>query len=98
MAFLWWNADRRELTKGVGNIGALKTVIENELRSLGYADVARSDLDVSANGPGARVSVAHFHIADRLFWEVVITAGDSAEARTVNDQVVGKLRALVFFD
>jgi hypothetical protein len=98
MAFLWWNSSIRELTPGVGHIGGLKIVIENELKGLGFSDVVRNDLEVAGNKPGIRVSIGHFHIADRRFWEVVMAAGDNEQTKAANDEVVQKIQSLVFFD
>lgn len=98
MAFLWWNSSVRELTPGTANIGELKRVIENSLKEMGFSDVARSELDVAGNKTGIRVSIGHFHIADRRFWELVMAAGDNEQAKATNDEVVQMLQDLVFFD
>jgi hypothetical protein len=96
MAFLWWNSSIRELSAATENIGELKRVIENGLNQMGFSDVAVSDFDVAGNKVGIRVSIAHFHIADARFWEVVIAAGDTEQAKATNDEVVAMLNNLHF--
>jgi hypothetical protein len=96
MAFLWWNSSIRELSEATASIGELKRIIEDGLTRLGFRDVARSELDVAGNKDGIRVSIGHFQIADRRFWEVVMAAGDTAQAKATNDQVVKMLSDLRF--
>jgi hypothetical protein len=99
MASLFWNVDRRELTPGLGHIGALKSVIENTLRNIGFSDVRQSQLDVGGKKNGVLVSIPHFQISGPIFWEVVIASGDFEDmTRDTRDEVVAKLRSLVFFD
>jgi len=99
MAALFWDNHRRDITEGVGNIGALRIVIENTLKEMGFSDVRRSDFDVFGSKPGVVVSVAHFPIGGRSFFEVVMAAGDSGDlTKNTRDGVVNKLRSLVFFD
>jgi hypothetical protein len=99
MAALFWNSNIRELTPGTANIGTLKNVIEHTLREIGFADVRRNDLEVAGGKNGVWVSIAHFHIGDRRFWEVVMASGDALDAtRNTSSEVADKLRGLVFFD
>jgi len=99
MAALFWNSDRRDLTESTGSIGALRIVIENAIKGIGFAEVRRSDLDVSGGKNGVFVSIAHFPIGGRSFFEVVMASGDAeAVTRSTRDEVVTKLRNLTFFD
>ena len=80
MASLFWNSEVRELPESIENVVIWRTVVEGGLRRLGFANVRRSNLDVAGGKGGCWVSVAHFHIAGRRFWEVVMCGGDAADA------------------
>jgi len=88
MAFLFWHSSQR----GTRLLGEVKLVISGKLRDHGFRNVEISDLDVKGSKGDTFTSIAHFKIADQRFWEVAITAGDSANARTVNDEVSRMLR------
>lgn len=98
MAALWWNSEVRHLSEALGNLGELKNVAKNELATrLHFTDVRSNELEVAGGKNGCWVSIAHFHIADRQFWEVVMCSGDAAEtARTTTQEVVTMLRGLRF--
>jgi len=99
MAALFWNSDRRDLTPGTANIGTLRGVIANAIREIGFAQVNQGQLDVSGGKNGVFVSIAHFPTANRSFFEVVMASGESGDlTRSTRDEVVNKLRRLVFFD
>jgi hypothetical protein len=99
MAALFWNSEVRTLTPGTGHIGALKIVIENVLKEKGFLDVRRNDLEVAGGKNGVWLSIAHFHIDGPRFWEVVMASGDDLDiTKNIINEVVNKLRSLVFFD
>ena len=88
MAFLFWDSSQR----GTGLLGEVKLAISGKLRDHGFRNVEITDLDVKGSKGDTFTSIAHFPIGDQRFWEVAITAGDSANARTVNDEVSRMLR------
>jgi hypothetical protein len=94
MAFLWWNNTLRDLGGGWENIGEFRSVVEDALKELGFRDTRHTALEVAGGKGGTWLSIAHFHIAGTKFWEVVMAAGDTAEARAVNDQVARMLKDL----
>jgi hypothetical protein len=79
MAALFWNSAVRVLPEPIENIGVWRSVIDDGLRRHGFANVRHTNLEVAGGKGGSWVSVAHFHIADRRFWEVVMGSGDSTE-------------------
>jgi hypothetical protein len=79
MAALFWNSEVRVLPEPIENIGVWRSVIDDGLRRHGFANVRHTNLEVAGGRDGCWVSVAHFHIADRSFWEVVMGGGDSTE-------------------
>ena len=76
MAALFWNSEVRTLSEATANIGELKRVIENELQQNGFLDVRRNTLEVAGGKNSVWLSIAHFHIEGRRFWEVVMASGD----------------------
>jgi hypothetical protein len=99
MPALFWNGDRRDLTPGVGNIGALRIVIENTLKDMGFIDVRRSQSEVAGAKNDVVVAIAHFQISGPSFHEVVMATGNALDStRNTRDQVVNKLRNPIFFD
>jgi hypothetical protein len=99
MAALFWNSSRRTLTSGTGSIVGLRIVIENTLRQDGFADVVRNNLEVAGGKNGVWVSIAHFQIQGRDFWEVVMGSGDDVNTtRDTVSAVANRLQRLVFFD
>jgi hypothetical protein len=98
-ASLWWNSEIRHLSVATANIGELKRVISHELRRMGFLNVGISKLDVSGGKDDCTVSIAHLHIADRRFWEVVMcscNAGTGEKAKHIVNEVVAMLRRLRF--
>ena len=97
MAALFWNSEVRNLSEATENIGELKRVIENELQKNRFLDVRRNNLEVAGGRDGVWLSIAHFHIGGRKFWEVVMASGGSADVtRNTVGEVVDKLRKLRF--
>jgi hypothetical protein len=97
MAALFVNAQRRELSDALANIGELKGAIAEALKGIGFTDVVHTPGEVAGNRAGVRLSVSHLPIAGRSFWEVVAAAGDTGDAtRGAVDQAVDKIRHLAF--
>ena len=77
----------------------MKIVVENALKGIGFRDVRRSDAEVAGAKNDVVVASAHFHINGPDFHEVVIATGDTPDAtRGTHNEVISKLRSLVFFD
>lgn len=98
MAALSIRSDRRELNPAVASIGELKNVIANSvLKAREFTEVVNTPGEVAGNRSGCRLSVLHFHIADRQFWRVVVASGDSFDAaRTAVDEVFVAIDQLAF--
>jgi Cellulase (glycosyl hydrolase family 5) len=95
MAALFWNNEVRILSKATENIDELKRVIENELRQSGFLDVRRNNLEVAGGRNSVWLSIAHFQIEGRRFWEVVMASGDSFDVTQATvGEVVDKLHGL----
>jgi len=88
MAFLFWHSSPR----GTSHLGQMKLVISGKLRDHGFQNVEITDLDVKGSKGDTFTSIAHFKIGDQRFWEVAMTSGDSANTRTVNNEVSRMLR------
>ena len=97
MAALWWHSEVRVVSEALAGIGELKFVVSHSLRDKGFSDVRINDLEVAGGKSGCWMSLAHLHIADRRYWEVVMCSGDTAQAsKATVDEVVAMLRALRF--
>src|SRR5262245_17547965 len=92
MASLWWSFRGRHLPAGTG-IGEWKVAIKGAFERDGFSDVRLTDLEVAGGKDGCWVSVAHFRVAEREFWEVVMAAGDQA-ARAVAEHTVDTIAAI----
>lgn len=97
MSALYWHSEVRVLSEALANIGELKHVVSVELGRDGFADVRHNQLEVAGGKNGCWISIAHFHIGDARFWEVVMGGGDNFDTtkRTV-EEVVTMLRGLRF--
>ena len=97
MAALWWNSEIRNVSEALSGIGELKFVISNSLKGMGFSDVRSNNLEVAGGKNNTWVSIAHFHVVDRQYWEVVMGSGDNVEmTRGVVNEVVTMLRGLRF--
>jgi hypothetical protein len=97
MAALWWHSEVRQVSEALSGIGELKRVISGSLGQRGFTDVRVNDLEVAGGKNACWVSIAHFHIADRQYWEVVMGTGDNSDTtRATVDEVVALLRGLRF--
>lgn len=97
MASLWWNSEVRDVSVALSGIGELKLVISNALKKKDFSDVSLNNLEVAGGKNGVWISIGHFHIADRRFWEIVMGSGDSVEqTKGVVNEVVTLLRDLRF--
>ena len=97
MASLWWHSDSRHVSEALSGIGELRRVISHSLTQHGFADVRANDLEVAGGKSGCWVSIAHFAVTDRQYWEVVMSAGgDNQTTQQVRDEVVTMLRGLRF--
>ncbi|HEY7308922.1 MAG TPA: hypothetical protein VH643_06085 [Gemmataceae bacterium] len=97
MAALFWHGEGRTLSEATTNIGELKRVIEHSLGQKGFANVRINNLEVAGSKNESWLSIAHFHIADRRFWEVVMCSGATSDkAKATVDEVVAMLRGLRF--
>lgn len=96
MAFLWWHSERRNFRDEAG-VDELKFVIANLLTQNGFSNVRHSDLEIAGGKDGAWVSIAHFQIADRQYWEVTMTAGDTPQTQATNNEVVALLEGIQQF-
>jgi hypothetical protein len=97
MASLWWQSQRRDVSGALAGVGELRFLIFNELQGQGFTGVVTNDLEVAGGKDGCWVSIAHFPIADRAFWEVVMVSGDTVEAtRSIADSVAATLRNMHF--
>ncbi len=88
MAGLFWNGSRREISAALSGVGELKFLISNSLSDAGFQGVEVNDLEVKGFKGDTLSSIGHFPIADRLYWEVVMTGGDDANAGTINAEIV----------
>jgi len=97
MAALWWHSEIRILSEALTSLAELKDVISVRLSQQGFTDVRVNDLEVAGGKNNCWVSIAHFHISGRRYWEVVMGSGDSADTtRKTVDKVVKLLEALTF--
>ena len=97
MASLWWNSEIRDVSVALSGIGELKSVISNALNGKGFSDVHVNNLEVAGEKNGVWISIGHFHIADRQFWEIVMGSGNTVEqTKGVVDEVVTLLKGLRF--
>ena len=95
MASLFWNSHRRDTDE----IGQVKAAIERALSEIGFSEVGRGDLEVFGVRGGVVVSIAHFPIGGRSFFEVVMASGDSGDVtKNTRDEVVNKVRSIQFID
>src|SRR5690606_21907183 len=77
MSALYWRSEVRVLREALANIGELKPVVSVEVGRDGFADVRHNQLEVAGGKNGCWISIAHFHIGDARFWEVVMGGGDN---------------------
>ncbi len=97
MAALWWHSEIRVLSEALTSLGELKDVIKVRLGEMGFKDVRVNDLEVAGGKNNVWVSIAHFHISGRKYWEVVMGSGDSGDTtRKTVDKVVKMLEGLLF--
>jgi hypothetical protein len=97
MAALFWHSEVRMLSEATANIGELKRVIQHSLGQKGFANTRVNNLEVAGGKNESWVSIAHFHIADRRFWEVVMCSGTTTDkAKATVDEAVAMLRGLRF--
>jgi hypothetical protein len=97
MSALWWNSEVRIVSEALSGIEELKFVISRSLPEKGFSDVRVNDLEVAGGKNNCWLSIGHFHIADRSYWEVVMCAGDTLETtKGVAEEVVALLRELRF--
>ena len=96
MAFLFFNFRSMELSQALANVGELKGVVANTLKTDGFTDVVNTQSEVAGNRSGVRVSILHLHIADRKFWQVFMAGGDTAATQTTLNEVVNKVEHLAF--
>lgn len=97
MASLWWNSEVRDVSVALSGIGELKLVVSNALKEKGFSDVHINNLEVAGAKNGVWISIGHFHIADRRFWEIVMGSGDTGEqTKGIVNEVVTLLRGLRF--
>ncbi len=95
MSALWWNAEVREVSDALSGIGEWKFAISSSLRDKGFNDVRVNDLEVAGGKNNCWLSIGHFHIADRSYWEVVMCGGDTVETtKDTAEDVVTLLREL----
>ncbi len=97
MAALWWHSEVRHVSEALSGVGELKSVIAGRLGQIGFANVHSDNLEVAGGKNGCWISIAHFHIAERQYWEVVMGSGDNVDTTrgTVNE-VVAMLESLRF--
>lgn len=94
---LWWHSEVRQVSPALSGVGELKFLASEELKRKGFSDVRNNDLDVFGVKEGVVVSIAHFRIADRQYWEVVMSSGDTVEkTKRINGEVVEILRNMRF--
>jgi hypothetical protein len=97
MASLWWNSEVRDVSVALSGIGELKSVISNALNGKGFSDVHVNNLEVAGAKNGVWISIGHFHITDRQFWEIVMGSGNTVEqTKEIVDEVVTLLKGLRF--
>jgi hypothetical protein len=96
MAFLWWHGQRRHVSEALSGIGELKDVAANSLKERGFTDVRTNDLEVAGGKAGTWVSIGHFPISGRDYWEVIMGSGDSDSTRTTVDEAAQILAGLRF--
>jgi hypothetical protein len=95
MAALWWHNEVRNLEVAYANIGELRDNISVELGQQGFTNIQRNQLEVAGGKGASWVSIAHFHIGDRRFFEVVMCGSDNSNnAKQTVDGVVAFLRNL----
>jgi hypothetical protein len=97
MATLWWHSGVRNVSEALSGLGELKSIISDKLKELGFSDVRVNGLEVAGGRDGCWLSIGHFHIVDRQYWEIVMCSGDTVEkTRGLVDEVVAMLEALRF--
>lgn len=96
MAFLFFNTRSMGLSDALANIGELKGVVANTLKTDGFTDVVNTPTEVAGNRGGVRVSIQHLHITNRNFWQVFMAGGDTAATQTTLNEVVNKVENLKF--
>jgi len=80
----------------VWGIGEFKGQAANALQEKGFADVRTNDLEVAGGKAGTWVSIGHFPIAGRDYWEVAMGSGDSDTPRATVEEASAILNGLVF--
>ena len=96
MAFLWWHSQRRHVSEALSGIGELKNVAANALEERGFTNVRTNDLEVAGGKAGTGVSIGHFPISGRDYWEVIMGSGDSDSTRATVDEAAQILAGLRF--
>lgn len=97
MASLYWHSEVRFLSEALAHIGELKHVASVELGRIGFTNIQHNELEVAGGKGACWLSIAHFHIADRRFWEVVMASGDDFnQTKAAVDEAVAMLRGLRF--
>ena len=79
MAALWWHEYERHVSEALSGLGELKTVIGDELTSHGFTDVRVNDVEVAGGKADCWISIAHFHISGRAYWEIVMGSADASD-------------------
>lgn len=97
MAALFWHSEVRHVSEASSGLGELKFAISNTLKDDEFFDVRVNNLEVAGGKNGCWVSIGHFHIADRQYWEIAMVSGDTVEvAKGIVDEVAAQLHGLRF--
>lgn len=94
-ASLWWQSEKRHVSKALTGIGEFKLIIERSLELKGFNNVTVNSLEVAGGKNGCWLSIGHFIISDRLYWEVVMcSSNDMNQAKLLVEDVATTLNNL----
>jgi hypothetical protein len=84
------------VSEALSGIGELKGVVADTLKERGFTDVRTNDLEVAGGKAGTWVSIGHFPVSGRDYWEVIMGSGDSNSTKATVDEAVQILAGLRF--
>jgi hypothetical protein len=96
MASLWWHSQRRQVSEALSGIGEFKNQAASELQKRGFANVHANNAEVAGSKNNTYVSIGHFPIAGRDYWEVIMGSGDTDATRGTVDEASAALNGMHF--